>query len=392
MSSRPMINVHMNGKETSGTCLLPAVFTSPIRQDIVQSVHTNMNKNKRQPYAVSQYAGHQTSAESWGTGRAVARIPRVPGGGTHRSGQAAFGNMCRGGRMFAPTKTFRRWQRKTNRTQRRYALVSALAASALPSIVMARGHKIEQVPEIPLVIDNKAVDSLSKTSAAVTLLKALGVYDDVEKVKDTIKIRSGHGKARNRRWVVRRGPLIIYNQKGPLTKAFRNLPGIDLCCVSRLNLLQLAPGGHLGRFVVWIKDAFERLDSLYGTYKKSSAEKLDYNLPRAVLSNSDLRRVINSDEIQTKLRPKIPRVRMAFRKRNPLKNLQFAIKLNPYAAVQRRKDILSQQKRAKAKAELVEKQRKGVPVTKDKKVVEAEKALRKKLKAQNKKSVKALLS
>jgi len=26
------------------------------------------------------------SAESWGTGRAVARIPRVGGSGTHRSG------------------------------------------------------------------------------------------------------------------------------------------------------------------------------------------------------------------------------------------------------------------------------------------------------------------
>ena len=34
-----------------------------------------------------------------GTGRAVARIPRVRGGGTHRSGQGAFGNMCRGGRL-----------------------------------------------------------------------------------------------------------------------------------------------------------------------------------------------------------------------------------------------------------------------------------------------------
>ncbi len=33
------------------------------------------------------WIGHQTSAESWGTGRAVARIPRVRGGGTHRSGQ-----------------------------------------------------------------------------------------------------------------------------------------------------------------------------------------------------------------------------------------------------------------------------------------------------------------
>lgn len=46
-----------------------------------------MAKNKRQAYAVSEKAGHQTSAESWGTGRAVARIPRVGGGGTHRSGQ-----------------------------------------------------------------------------------------------------------------------------------------------------------------------------------------------------------------------------------------------------------------------------------------------------------------
>lgn len=56
----------------------------------------------------------------------------------------------------------------------------------------------------------------------------------------------------------------------------RNLPGVELCAVSRLNLLQLAPGGHLGRFIIWTKDAFERLDSLYGTYKKASEEKVDY--------------------------------------------------------------------------------------------------------------------
>lgn len=42
------------------------------------------------------------SAESWGTGRAVARIPRISGSGTHRSGQGAFGNMCRKGRMAFP--------------------------------------------------------------------------------------------------------------------------------------------------------------------------------------------------------------------------------------------------------------------------------------------------
>lgn len=51
------------------------------------STTESIAKNKRQAYAVSAKAGHQTSAESWGTGRAVARIPRVGGGGTHRSGQ-----------------------------------------------------------------------------------------------------------------------------------------------------------------------------------------------------------------------------------------------------------------------------------------------------------------
>ena len=85
-------------------------------------VHTDLAKNKRQPYAVKFEAGMQSSAESWGTGRAVSRIPRVPGGGTHRAGQGAFGNMCRGGRMFAPTKTWRRWHRKVNINQKRCAL------------------------------------------------------------------------------------------------------------------------------------------------------------------------------------------------------------------------------------------------------------------------------
>jgi len=105
-----------------------------------------MAKNKRQAYSVSAGAGHQHSAISWGTGRAVARIPRVSGGGTSRSGQGAFGNMCRKGRMFAPTKTWRRWHRKINTNQKRFAVASALAASALQGLVFARGHNINNVP------------------------------------------------------------------------------------------------------------------------------------------------------------------------------------------------------------------------------------------------------
>ena len=85
--SRPTASVQsLEGKKIAQVAL-PAVFTSPIRADIIQMVHTNLNKNARQAYAVSTNAGHQTAAESWGTGRAVSRIPRVTGGGTHRAGK-----------------------------------------------------------------------------------------------------------------------------------------------------------------------------------------------------------------------------------------------------------------------------------------------------------------
>lgn len=153
----------------SGSVALPSVFSAPIRKDVVQFVHSNISKNRRQAYAVAYASGEQTSAMSWGTGRAVARIPRVAGGGTGRSGQGAFGNMCRKGRMFAPTKIWRRWHRKVNVGQRRFAIASAIAATAVPALVMARGHKIEKVEEIPFVVSD--LTSVKKTKEALAFLK-----------------------------------------------------------------------------------------------------------------------------------------------------------------------------------------------------------------------------
>ncbi len=81
-----MVSVYTDKNETSKdkTVSLPAVYRAPIRPDIVSVIHHEVAKNTRQAYSVNKDSGHQTSAESWGTGRAVARIPRVRGGGTHR--------------------------------------------------------------------------------------------------------------------------------------------------------------------------------------------------------------------------------------------------------------------------------------------------------------------
>eukprot|EP00697_Spironema_sp_BW2_P003447 gnl/Spiro4/14595_TR7859_c0_g14_i1.p1 gnl/Spiro4/14595_TR7859_c0_g14~~gnl/Spiro4/14595_TR7859_c0_g14_i1.p1 ORF type:complete len:291 (-),score=98.32 gnl/Spiro4/14595_TR7859_c0_g14_i1:38-910(-) len=248
--------------------------------------------------------------------------------------------MCRGGRMFAPTKIWRRWHRKSNTTLKRHAVAAALAASSTIGLVQARGHRIDNIPELPLVLSG--VENIpTKTKIAVEILKRFGADQDVQKVKDSRKIRSGKGKMRNRRHVQRRGPLIIYNEDHGLVKAFRNIPGVELSCVSRLNLLQLAPGGHVGRLIIWTESAFKQLDKHFGSFS-------GYSLPKSLVHNADLTRIINSDEIQSVLKPIKSKPRRAPQKKNPLKNMSAMLKLNPHAIVQKR---VGRRKAAKKTAE-----------------------------------------
>merc|ERR1711899_617421 len=349
-AARPLVTVYSEKSEaTEKPVCLPAVFKAPIRPDIVSFIHHEVAKNHRQPYCVNRDAGHQTSAESWGTGRAVARIPRVRGGGTHRSGQGAFGNMCRGGHMFAPTKVYRRWHRRVNVAQKRYALCSAIAASGVPALVMAKGHRIEEIPEVPLVVSDK-VQSYTKTKEAYILLKRTKAYNDVDQVCKTKRMRAGKGKMRNRRRIMKRGPLIVYDQDHGLTRAFRNLPGVDTISVDNLNILKLAPGGHVGRFCIWTESAFKKLDNLYGTWRKSSSEKKSWNLPQPKMAVTDLSKLLKSEEIRKVLRAPNKKVHRSVLKMNPLKNVKAMLQLNPYEAVAKRSATLLQASRVAKKA------------------------------------------
>eukprot|EP00614_Pseudopedinella_elastica_P027772 CAMPEP_0172616686 /NCGR_PEP_ID=MMETSP1068-20121228/66716_1 /TAXON_ID=35684 /ORGANISM="Pseudopedinella elastica, Strain CCMP716" /LENGTH=388 /DNA_ID=CAMNT_0013422199 /DNA_START=38 /DNA_END=1204 /DNA_ORIENTATION=+ len=342
----------------TGETTLPGVFSAPIRPDVVRFVHTNMAKNKRQPYAVSPAAGMQCSASSWGTGRAVSRIPRVAGGGTQRSGQGAYGNMCRGGRMFAPTKVWRKWSRKINVNQRRFAVASAVAASAIPPLVMARGHVIDQVPEMPLVLGGD-VESTKKTQQMLRILESCGAAADITKAGDSKKVRAGRGKMRNRRYVMRKGPLVVYDAQEGIERAARNLPGVELVQVERLNLLQLAPGGHMGRFVIWTEAAFKKLDEVFGTGGQAAALKKGYILPKAPMTNSDLARIINSDDVQSKLNPAKASKARAAPKVNPLKNADAMEKLNPYVKIMRKMEQEAQAARKATKAKRLDAARKN---------------------------------
>lgn len=333
MAARPQVTVYnKNGEDTKRSAELPAVFTAPIRPDVVRFVHTNVRKNARQPYGVKVHfgpmgkvAGMQHSAHSWGTGRAVARIPRVSASGTHRAGQGAYGNMCRGGRMFNPTRTWRKWHKKISKGQRRYALASALAASAVPALVMARGHRIDDVAEIPFVVEDDLFNDSANTKASINGLAQLGIDAELKRASER-QMRAGKGKMRGRRRTSKRGPLVIFDGSGDpekvnnLKRSLRNIRAVDMCDVNAMNLLQLAPGGHVGRFIIWTESAFKRLNEMGASGK--------LKVPNSFMKSADLARIINSDEIQSVCKPAVKTV-VVRKRRNPLKRKTEMMRLDP---------------------------------------------------------------
>lgn len=292
----------LDGKEVKPIDV-PAVFNAPIRPDLIHFIHTNMAKNTRQAYAVSELSGLQTPAESWGPGRAVARVPRVPGSGSRRCGQAARANFTRKGRMYGATQTIRRWHRKMNVNQKRYAVASAIAASAVTGLVSAKGHVIDHLPQIPMVISSE-VENIVHTKEAEKFLRAIGLKDEMERVRNSKALRPGKGKARNRRYTCRVGPMVIVSSGAKCDLGFRNIPGVKVANVNRLSLIDLCPGGHPGRLLIWSEKAFAQLNSIFGTEKVASTVKSGYYLPTAAIQHASVGRVLTSDAIKAVLLPK----------------------------------------------------------------------------------------
>lgn len=348
--ARPTVSVY-NHKDPSKIVKevpLPKVFFTPLRQDIVSFVHSSLAKNQRQAHGVDNRAGLKHSAVSWGTGRAVARIPRIQGSGTHRSGQGAYGNMCRKGHMAFPLQVWRRWHRKVNVNEKRHALSSALSATTSLPLILARGHRISQIPQLPLVLDHE-VNKISKTKEAEKMLEKLGCLEDLQRVKDGKVIRSGVGKARGKKYRNKKGPLFIVDDDGQsLVRALRNLPGVDVLHVSRLNIRLLAPGGQLGRFTIFTQGALQKLGKEFGT-KNGGSLRSGFRLKREVISNPDISAIINSDEIQSVVRDKKKNVVLHPRqKKNPLRNKALMDKLNPFQAqvrAERKKKIVKDKKK-----------------------------------------------
>jgi large subunit ribosomal protein L4e len=156
-----------------------------------------------------------------------------------------------GGRAAFPPVTRKRIAKSLNRKERRVALDSAIAATGSKELVRQRGHKLDEDVEFPLVVTDD-VEKFSKSSAAKNFLAAIGMWDDIDRVKKSKTIR---GKKRKHSV----GPLLVVTEYQGAQKAFGNFEGVDVVRVKDLNVEALAPGTLPGRLTIWTDSAIKTL-------------------------------------------------------------------------------------------------------------------------------------
>ena len=253
----------MDGKK-QGSVELPEQFNEEYRPDLISRAVLSIQSHNRQPYGSMPEAGKRPSAKTskrrrnyrTSYGKGISRVPRKihSRNGLHMNWVGAFVPGVVGGYAAHPPKSWTVWDLKINDKERKKALRSAIAATAIKEVVSARGHYSKHVP---LVADNK-MESISKTSDARKLFESLGLNNELERCSVT-KVRAGKGKNRGRRHKTKKGVLLVVSGKCKLINAARNLPGVDVVIVSSLNAELLAPGCLPGRITVWSEKAVERL-------------------------------------------------------------------------------------------------------------------------------------
>lgn len=240
------------------TMVLPEIFDFPVRPDLIRRAVLALSTSRLQPKGTDPLAGLRTTAESWGVGHGVARVPRVKG-----SSRAARVPQAIKGRKAHPPKVEKKIWEYINEKEKRVATLSALAATANPSIVQARGHRIEEAKQIPpIVIDD--LQKLTKTSEVKEVLEALGIWPDVERAMEGTRIRAGKGKMRGRRYKVPKSLLIVVAKNEGIAWAARNLPGVEVATAQDVNVVQLAPGGHPGRLTLYTVSSIKALVERFG--------------------------------------------------------------------------------------------------------------------------------
>jgi large subunit ribosomal protein L4e len=239
--------------DDAGSVDLPDVFSEPFRPDLIKRAVLAAQANRKQDYGADDYAGLRTSAESFGSGRGMAHVPRTNGRGARVPSTV-------GGRKAHPPKAEKDHSLNVNKKERKAAVRSAIAATADADRVAERGHRFDEALDLPLVVSDDFED-LVKTREVVDFLEAVGIADDIERADDGKSVRAGQGKLRGRKYREPKSVLFVTSSETGPSRAARNLAGVDVATAREVNAEDLAPGTHAGRLTVWTEAAIEEVAS-----------------------------------------------------------------------------------------------------------------------------------
>ncbi|MEF8774818.1 MAG: 50S ribosomal protein L4 [Haloarculaceae archaeon] len=235
--------------EASGELDLPEVFETTYRPDLIRRAVLAAQANRKQDYGADAYAGLRTPAESFGSGRGMAHVPR-------EGGQARRVPQTVGGRRAHPPKSEKDRSIDINDKERRLAVRSAIAATADADRVAERGHVFDDDIALPIVVGD-AFEELKKTQAVVDVLEGLGIDGDVERADEGRSIRAGRGKTRGRKYQEPSSILFVTSEEP--SRAARNLAGATVATAADVGAEDLAPGSDPGRLTVWTESAIEEV-------------------------------------------------------------------------------------------------------------------------------------
>lgn len=256
----------LNGN-VKGKIELAEAFSEPIRLDLIKKALLIEQLNKRQAYGADILAGKRTSAHYHARrgirhtmmNREIARMKRIHGGG-FLSFRARFVPQAVKGRKAHPPKSEKNWKLKINKKEKLKALKSAIAATLNKDLVVARGHKIDTVKSVPLIIEDK-FQSLKRTREVKKVLLTLGLKKELERCEER-KQRAGRGKLRGRGYRKKKGPLFIITEDKGIVSAGKNIQGIEIARPKELNISLLAPGVQAGRLTIWTESAVKSIENL----------------------------------------------------------------------------------------------------------------------------------
>ncbi|MEM2963547.1 MAG: 50S ribosomal protein L4 [Candidatus Anstonellales archaeon] len=260
----PLYNT--NGEKVSEV-ELPPIFGVPVKFELIKRAVIAEQTQRLQPKSPYRFAGMETSAkyrgrkDSYGSlkNRGQAMLPRevLPKG---RWGKVRRIPSSVKGRRAHPPKVEKIIHEKINKKERRAALISALAATANPSLVLKRGHKINDSTPLPIVVDDN-FEALSKTKDVLKFLSKL-IPQDILRSKGGKKRKTGVRKRSSK--VVRypKSALIVASENSKVLLAARNLPGIDVCTPKTLSVELLAPGTYPGRLTIFTQNSLSELSKL----------------------------------------------------------------------------------------------------------------------------------